>query len=210
MTTFCFARFEEFNSLTCSLLDVNIFLFDLSSRFAPTSVDEANTFDVEDGNTPQHPCGRCANGAGDPKDHHEQHGSLVPSGQQVTGPQHGWFAALVNALEYTGFQACSKMPMEIQHHLGQILEGQHPLQQGVQIPYWGSKTPEAQRQHCGPRVHQQQHQLWALCGRVQQLSWWNNGRGPANGRMNNIQRWVRLTPETTVWGETATSLGSTP
>jgi len=145
MTTFCFARFEEFNSLTCSLLDVNIFLFDLSSRFAPTSVDEANTFDVEDGNTPQHPCGRCANGAGDPKDHHEQHGSLVPSGQQVTGPQHGWFAALVNALEYTGFQACSKMPMEIQHHLGQILEGQHPLQQGVQIPYWGSKTPERLR-----------------------------------------------------------------
>jgi hypothetical protein len=65
--------------------------------------------------------------------------------QQVTGPQHGWFAALVNALEYTGFQACSKMPMEIQHHLGQILEGQHPLQQGVQIPYWLSKTPERPR-----------------------------------------------------------------
>ena len=64
---------------------------------------------------------------------------------QVTGPQHEWFAALVNALEYTGFQACSNMPMEIQHHLGQILEGQHPLQQGVQIPYWGSKTPERLR-----------------------------------------------------------------
>lgn len=30
-------------------------------------------------------------------------------------------------------------------------------------------------QHCGPRVHQQQHQLWTLCGRVQQLPWCNNG-----------------------------------
>ena len=38
-----------------------------------------------------------------------------------------------------------QQPMEIQHHLGQILEGQHPLQQGVQIPYWGSKTPERLR-----------------------------------------------------------------
>ena len=65
--------------------------------------------------------------------------------RQVTGPQHEWFAALVNALEYTGFQAINKMPVEIQHHLGQILEGQHPLQQGVQIPYWGSKTPERLR-----------------------------------------------------------------
>eukprot|EP00435_Cladocopium_sp_Y103_P003048 s1784_g1.t1 len=65
--------------------------------------------------------------------------------QQVTGPQHGWYPALVNALEYTGIQACNKMPVETQQHLSQILEGQHPLQQGVQIPYWGSKTPERLR-----------------------------------------------------------------
>ena len=65
--------------------------------------------------------------------------------QQVTGPQHGWYPALINALEYTGTQAFNKMPTEVQQHLSQLLENQHPLQQGVQIPYWGAKTPERLR-----------------------------------------------------------------
>ena len=53
----------------------------------------------------------------------------------MTGPQHGWYQALINGL----------VPAEVQQHLNQLLEGQHPLQQGVQIPYWGSKTPERLR-----------------------------------------------------------------
>ena len=92
MTTFFLLQGLENSTVWCAAFWMSTFLFDLISRFAPTSVDEANTFDVEDGKTPQHPCGRCANGAGDPEDHHEQHRSLVPSGQQVAGGkshQHG-------------------------------------------------------------------------------------------------------------------------
>ena len=50
-----------------------------------------------------------------------------------------------NGLEYTGVQAFDKMPAEVQQHLNQILENQHPLQQGIQIPYWGAKTTERLR-----------------------------------------------------------------
>ena len=42
--------------------------------------------------------------------------------QQVSGPQHGWYQALVNGLEYTGVQAFNKLPAEVQQHLNQILE----------------------------------------------------------------------------------------
>lgn len=96
-----FARFEEFNSLLTNC-ECNIFLFGLSSRIAPTSVVEANTFDVEDGDSPQHPRGERANGAGDPTDHHEQLGSLDPCGQHVSGGkphQHG-----TRGLQRSGFQ----------------------------------------------------------------------------------------------------------
>ena len=96
-----FARFEEFNSLLTNR-ECNIFLFGLSSRIAPTSVVEANTFDVEDGDSPQHPRGERANGAGDPTDHHEQLGSLDPCGQHVSGGkphQHG-----TQGLQRSGFQ----------------------------------------------------------------------------------------------------------
>ena len=65
--------------------------------------------------------------------------------QQVSGPQHGWYQALVNGLEYTGVQAFNKLPAEVQQHLNQILENQRPLQQGIQIPYWGAKTTERLR-----------------------------------------------------------------
>jgi hypothetical protein len=45
----------------------------------------------------------------------------------------------------------------------------------VQIPYWLSKTPERPRGNINVVNN----------GRVQQLSWCNNGRGPANGGMKH-------------------------
>ena len=65
--------------------------------------------------------------------------------QQVTGPQHMWYRALINGLEYTGTQALNKMTPEVQQHLNLILENQHPLQQGSQLPYWGAKAAERLR-----------------------------------------------------------------
>ena len=60
----------------------------------------------------------------------------------MTGPQHGWYQALINGLEYTGVQALNRMPTEVQQHLNQVLENQRPLQQSIQLPYWGAKTSE--------------------------------------------------------------------
>lgn len=74
MSTFCWQT-----------VSATFFCFDLSWRFAPTSVDEVNTFDVEDGNSPQHSCGERANSACDSKDHHEHFRSLDPCGQQIAG-----------------------------------------------------------------------------------------------------------------------------
>ena len=79
--------------------------------------------------------------------------------QQVTGPQHEWYQALINGLEYTGVQALNRMPTEVQQHLNHVLENQHPLQQGIQLPYWGAKTSERfSRQPNDPGICQCQHQ----------------------------------------------------
>ena len=83
-------------------------------------------------------------------------------------------SATINGLEYnTQVRALNMMPAAIQQHVDRILENQHPLQQGIQLPYWGAKT--TQRIRGNPTILQFDN---ANTNMDQYISEFNESHGP--------------------------------
>ena len=65
--------------------------------------------------------------------------------QQVVDNQHVWAKAIYLCLEYSGTGIVNTLPAEAQRAVNNILETNHPLQQGIQLQHYGSKTRERLR-----------------------------------------------------------------
>ena len=65
--------------------------------------------------------------------------------QQVVDNQHVWAKAIYLCLEYSGTGIVNTLPAEAQRAINNILETNHPLQQGIQLQHYGSKTRERLR-----------------------------------------------------------------
>ena len=62
--------------------------------------------------------------------------------QQITGSQHKWARAIFECLHYSGTGVLNMLPGEAQQAVNNILDSNHPLQQGVVLQHYGSKTRE--------------------------------------------------------------------
>ena len=62
--------------------------------------------------------------------------------KMITNTEHLWYPALLTALEYSGLQMIQHVDPTLQKQLHDLLALQHPLNSGMQLPYYGAKTIE--------------------------------------------------------------------